>query len=100
MKPLITLALIASTLVLSGCEAYVVDHRPTYVERRHVYADDYYYRQPYYRSHVVVESDPYYSRRPYYRRAPYYGSTHVEYYSDRRGRYYVRNGHRVYVNVH
>ena len=105
MKALLALALLTASLVLTGCEAYVVDRHPA------VYRS-YSHRPYYYRPSVVAyhDDDRYYGDRYYggrYYGAPYgtrtvrhYAApTRIVYYSDNRGRYYVNRGRRVYVNV-
>lgn len=103
MKALLTLALLAVSLVLTGCEAYVVDRRPG------VYRS--YSHRPYYHRPALVGyhgDDRYYGDG--YSGNRYYGSrsrtvrhyaapTRIVYYTDTRGRYYVNRGRRVYVNV-
>ena len=106
MKLLLTLALLSASLLFTGCEAIVVD-------RHHVGHDGYYggryggrydgyddgYRgryentRPYQRSAVVVVN------RPVYRPAPYYSGTHIVYVYDRRGKYYVSHGKKIYVST-
>jgi len=87
MKPILLIPILTLPLLLAACETTVVERHP----RRAVYVehDAYYYRHhPYRRDVVVVEPRPYY--RP---------QVEVVYYHDYRGRYYIRNGHRIYVNA-
>jgi hypothetical protein len=98
MKSLTAVVLLTFSFVLAGCDAYLVERRPVY------HGGYYANHRPYSRSRVaIVEEDPYYnhsrSYRGSYRPAPYYGSSRVVYLSDRRGRYYMQNGHRIYVNI-
>ena len=99
MKALLAFALLTVSLVLTGCEAYVVDRRPG------VYRS--YSHRPYYHRPTVVayhDDDRSYSDRRYYG-SRYRSSRHyvapsrVVYLNDQRGRYYVRGGRRIYVNV-
>lgn len=90
MKPTLLIPVLTLPLLLAACETAVVERHPrraAYVER-----DEYYYRRhsyrPYRREVAVVETRPYY--RP---------QVEVRYYNDYRGRYYVRDGRRVYVNA-
>lgn len=88
-KYLLLPALFAGSLFLTACETTVVTrrpyHHPTVVKR------EVYYTGPstrrYNRAPVVVST---------YRRDP---APRVVYYTDRRGKYYVRDGRRVYVRV-
>ena len=57
------------------------------------YGNGYYGQDPYRRSSVVVVN------RSNSRQGSYYGSPRVSYQSDSRGRYYMRQGKRVYVSV-
>lgn len=110
MKALLAFACLAASLVLTGCEAYVVDHHPaayrTYSHRPYYYRpsvvayhdDDRYYGDRYY-------GNRYYGNRyygaPYRTRtvSHYAAPTRIVYYNDNRGRYYVNSGRRVYVTV-
>jgi hypothetical protein len=89
MKALFLLSVVSVPLLFSGCYATVVEHphphRTAYVERDVVVTRP--YRRPYRRETVIVEPRPYY--------AP---DVRVRYYSDARGRYYFRNGRRIYVS--
>jgi hypothetical protein len=81
VKAFSLLLLFVAAFVASGC-------RSVYVERRRtVYVDrpGYYYRRP---APVVVAHRPYYRHRHV---------TKVVYYNDRHGRYYWRDGRRIYV---
>jgi hypothetical protein len=101
MKALLTLALLTVSLVLTGCEAYVVDRGPTVYP---AYSHRAYYHRP---TVVAYHNDDRYYNDGYYD-AGYYGSrrtvrshyvapTRIVYLSDHRGRYYVSRGRRVYV---
>src|SRR5688500_12948409 len=106
MKALLAFALLTVSLVLTGCEAYVVDRRPGAYRS--------YSHRPYYHRPTVVgyhDDDRYYGDRSYYGSRSYRSSRHsvaptrviaptrVVYLNDHRGRYYVRGGRRIYVNV-
>ena len=106
MKTLLLLPILALPLLYSGCEAVLVDDRPVrrtaYVERDVRYRDsrdgriydDNRYRDdrdvvvvnPRTRRNVVVV-DP---------RPNYQPQVQVRYYNDTRGRYYIRDGRRIY----
>lgn len=73
MKPLLLLAVISASMLMSAC----VVERDVYVHRRP------YYHHPY-RREVVVETAP----------------VGVAYYTDVRGRYYWRHHRRVYVSYY
>jgi hypothetical protein len=90
MKPFLLIPVLAVPLLLAACEATIVERHPrrvAYVEND----EDYYYR-PHHRSYrrdvVVVNPRPYYQPR-----------VEVRYYNDTRGRYYIRDGRRIYVNA-
>lgn len=98
MKPLLLIPVLTLPLLLAACETTVIERHP----RRSVYVgrDDSsyrhhpggYYRRDYpdrlYRRDVVVEP-----------RATYRPQVEVRYYNDTRGRYYIRDGRRIYVNA-
>jgi pyruvate carboxylase len=125
MKPLLLLPILALPLLLTGCETVVVDrthHRSAHVERdvvvdRHDDHDRYDRRRSYDRDRevAVVEVDRTPRRHvdrnvvittPQARRdvtvvdpRPYTPRTTVRYYNDTRGRYYLRDGRRVYSDA-
>jgi hypothetical protein len=73
---------------MTSCETRVVDHyprHPAYVERDYRYRDD--------REVVVVNPRV---RRDVVVVSP---EVHVRYYYDSHGRYYIKHGRRIYVNV-
>jgi hypothetical protein len=87
MKALTLLLLFLAATVLPGCRAvYIERRRPVYVER-----PGYYYRPGYHvhrPTQVVVVEQPAYRHRHV---------TKIVYYNDRHGRYYWRDGRRIYV---
>lgn len=121
MKALFLLPIFTLPLLFTGCEATVVDHYPrrtAYVERdvvvdryprRHGYVErDVVVDRRYPRRYGYVDNRDVVVTRPYYRRpattavvvkpAPYQPRVSVRYYNDARGRYYFKNGRRVYVS--
>ncbi len=101
MKPLFLIPILSVPLLFSACEAVIVDRparRSVYVERDVYYRDGYERRDDrrddrYDRRHdrrdvVIVAPKPAY--RP---------QVSVRYYSDNRGRYYIKEGRRIYVNA-
>ena len=99
MKHLLLFGLISASFLLTGCDTVVVERRhysSGYYGGSGYYGRGYYGRRHYYdRGPVVVVDRPGYYRRP----APYYGGrARVSYSSDKHGRYYWRNGHKVYVS--
>lgn len=103
MRNFLVLALIGASLFLTGCEAVIADrhyvgHRSGYYGGRYDhdrYDDDRYDDRRYYGSRTYRRSPVVVVNRP----AAYYGGTRVVYAHDRRGKYYTRNGKRVYVSV-
>jgi hypothetical protein len=116
MKPLLLIPILAAPLLLSACETVVVDRpvrRSAYVERDVVYRDSHAYRgdRDYreYRDYRRDDDD----RDDRYDRddrrktnvvvvqpsTPYRPQASVRYQTDSRGRYYVRDGRRVYSNA-
>ncbi len=109
MKALLLIPLFSLPLLLTGCETLVVDRQPRrvgYVERdvRYTERDARDYDRRRYRDErevVVVNPRPHPRRdvvvvqpRPAYR-----PQVEVRYYSDARGRYYIKDGRRIYVNA-
>ena len=104
MKPLILLSVISLPLFLTGCETTVVEQRyprrTAYVERDVVV--DHHPRRHGYVERDVVVTRPY--RKPTTNvvvvqpRPAYQPRVEVRYYNDARGRYYFKNGRRVYVS--
>ena len=85
MKAFSLLLLLVAAVIASGCHTVYVDRRrPVYVDH-----PGYYYRRP---APVVVVDRPYHHR--YYHR-PY--TTNIVYYNDHYGRYYWRDGRRIYI---
>ena len=119
MKPLLLIPVLALPLLMTGCETVVVDDRrprhSAYVERD-VVVDRHHHRPSYYDRDVVVDRGPY---RPYEDRnvivtnprprrtdvvvvnpkPAYRPQVQVRYYNDTRGRYYVKDGRRIYTNA-
>ena len=96
MKPFFLLALVCASLFLTGCDTLVVEHRTVvrdgyYGGYNGGYDRGYYHERSYARPAVVVVN------RPAYRPAPYYGGVRIVYSTDKHGKYYWRNGKRVYV---
>lgn len=82
MKPILLLPLVAVPMLFNACAPVVVERpyrRTAYVEH-----DDYYYRHHPRRDVVVVEDRP---------------VVNIRYYNDRRGRYYMKDGRRIYVRA-
>lgn len=81
MKSLLLFSLVATSALFSACAPVVVERhrRPVVVER-----DAYYYRHHPRRDVVVVEDRP---------------AVRVVYYNDARGRYYMKDGRRIYVRA-
>jgi len=98
MKYLLLLALTGAAFLFTGCDTVVVEHNRHYSSGYYgggYYGGGYYGHRRYDGGAVVVVDRPGYYRRP----APYYygGGARVSYSSDKHGRYYWRNGHKVYV---
>jgi hypothetical protein len=94
MKALLLLPILSLPLLLTSCETRVVDHYPRragYVERDYRYDD----RRPYRDDREVVVVNPR-VRRDVVVVSP---EVHVRYYYDSHGRYYIKHGRRIYVNV-
>lgn len=98
MKFLLILGLVSASFFLTGCDTLVVERHHShsgYYSGGYYGGGGYYGRRPYDRRAVVVVDGPGYYRRP----APVYygGGARVAYSKDKHGRYYWRNGHKVYV---
>jgi hypothetical protein len=95
MKYLLLFAAVSASVLLTGCDTVIVERNRHYSGGGY-YSGGYYGHRHYGGGGAVVVVD-----RPGYRRpAPYYyGSrARVSYSSDKHGRYYWRNGHKVYVS--
>ncbi len=111
MKSLLLIPIVALPILLTGCETRVVERYPrrtAYVERDEVEVDRHRHHgpdvvvvnEPRHRRDVVVVDEP---RRRHdvvvVETRPFYGPrADVRYYTDKRGRYYIKGGHRIYVN--
>src|SRR4051794_5328506 len=99
MKSLLLLPLVAIPLLMTGCETTIVERHPrraAYVERDVVVEHPRYHRDVVVvnprprRDVVVVEPRPFYGHPR--------ADVQIRYYTDARGRYYWRDGRRIYVN--
>jgi len=109
MKAFLLLPILSLPLLLTGCDVAVVDHQPRrvgYVERDYRYNErdsrDYRYGQRQYRDErTVAVVNPRVRRNVVVvnPRSAYRPQVEVRYYSDSRGRYYIRDGRRVYSNA-
>jgi len=111
MKNLSFLAIAAGSLALIGCTA-VVERRPGHYSRRPYHhgsqvvidrGHDRDYDRGYHRGYDRYDGPShrrgYSERRAVVHSEPGYSQTRVVYLNDSRGRYYVRSGRRIYVNV-
>ncbi len=103
MKPLLLIPILSVPLLFSACETLIVDEpvrRSAYVERDVRYGNTGYDR----RDHRYDRRDDRYDRRRddvvvVKKNTAYRPQTTVRYYNDTRGRYYIRDGRRVYSDA-